>query len=126
MYYKSKYHNTKITRNGITFDSRKEADFYSTLLYREKANEVCDIERQVTFELIPNQYETEIIELKSGKTKERKKLVERAIKYIVDFIYFDKLLNQKVYVDVKGLRTKDYIIKRKLMLYMTGIKIEEM
>ena len=52
------------------------------------------------------------------------KLIERAVSYIADFVYTDE--NGKTVVeDAKGFRTKDYIIKRKLLLYMHGIRIKE-
>ena len=72
----------------------------------EKAGEISGIERQVTYELIPKQ---------PG---------ERAVKYIADFRYKDRN-GLTVVEDAKGMKTKDYIIKRKLLLYMHGIKIVE-
>ena len=51
------------------------------------------------------------------------KLLERECAYIADFVYTE---NGKIVVeDTKGLRTKDYIIKRKLMLYVHNIRVRE-
>lgn len=52
------------------------------------------------------------------------KIVERKVEYRADFVYFDAEDNLVV-EDAKGVRTPDYIIKRKLMLWLYGIKIRE-
>lgn len=103
---KNKYHNRKVVIDGITFASGKEAKRYGELKILEKAGFISEMRMQVPFELIPRQ----------GK--------EGAVKYIADFTYLDKDGNLHV-EDTKGFRTKEYIIKRKLMLFMKGIKIEE-
>ena len=53
------------------------------------------------------------------------KVVERECSYIADFKYQDARTGQLVVEDTKGVKTKDYIIKRKLMLWVHGIKINE-
>ena len=53
------------------------------------------------------------------------KVVERECSYIADFKYQDARSGELVIEDTKGVRTKDYIIKRKLMLSVYGIKIKE-
>ena len=93
----------------------------------EKAGVICDLKRQVKYELIPAQYI-------NGKC------VERAVTYVSDFEYYvlkdlrqktvmaerdAKVVGQRIVEDVKGMRTKDYVIKRKLMLYKYGIQITE-
>ena len=55
----------------------------------------------------------------------RVELVERAVSYVDDFTYVDKRTGEFIVEDTKGLKTKDYIIKRKLMLYHYGIRIRE-
>jgi hypothetical protein len=50
--------------------------------------------------------------------------VERNVEYRADFVYFDEQ-DRLVVEDAKGVRTKDYIIKRKLMLWLYGIRIRE-
>ena len=106
----SKYHNRKITVDGETFDSIKEYRRYKELQLLERAGEISDLRRQVPYLLIPNQYEG-------------KKCVERECNYIADFEYCEN--GAKVVEDVKGVKTKDYIIKRKLMLLCYGIRIKE-
>lgn len=106
----SKYHSRKITRDGMTFDSMKEYRRYCELLLLERAGAITGLERQVKFELIPSQ--------RIGG-----KVVERACSYIADFVYIEN--GAKVVEDTKGFRTPDYIIKRKLMLWVHGIRIKE-
>jgi hypothetical protein len=112
----SKYHNKKVVFNNIKFDSKFEAKRYGELLLLEKAGAITNLELQKSFELIPTQYET----LANGK---RGKCLERAVTYKADFVYIEN--GKQVVEDVKGMKTKDYIIKRKLMLHKYGIKIKE-
>lgn len=102
----NKYKNEKITMDGMTFDSKKEYYRYCDLKLLERAGEIKDLQRQVKFELIPKQ---------EG---------ERAVNYIADFVYIDRK-GKKVVEDTKGIRTAEYIIKRKLMLWRYNIKILE-
>ena len=51
------------------------------------------------------------------------KVIERPVKYVADFMYEEN--GQQVIEDAKGVRTKEYILKRKLMLYRYGIRIRE-
>jgi len=109
-----KYHNQKTNLDGIEFDSRKEARRYAELLLMQRAGEIYDLQRQVPFVLIPKQ--TDPI---TGK------LLEREAKYIADFTYRSCKTGRITVEDTKGMKTKDYILKRKLMLYRHGIKIQE-
>lgn len=121
-----KYGNKKTTQDGIFFDSRKEARRYAKLKMMLRAGVISDLELQKPFELIPAQYEQVVRYGKSGKRLENgKKCIERACVYKADFTYFDKEKNTLVVEDTKGFKTKDYIIKRKLMLYKYGIRIQE-
>lgn len=121
----NKYKNRKITRNGETFDSLKEYRRYIELSLLEKAGTIQGLKRQVVFDLLPAQYEQVSIAdyIKSKGRKARGKCLERSVKYVADFVYTE---NRKTVVeDVKGKRTKDYILKRKMMLYFHGIRIKE-
>lgn len=119
-----KYKNKKITINGIKFDSKKEAHRYSELTLMQKAGEISKLQRQVEFELIPTQREFIPYTTKTGKERLKSRVIERPVKYIADFVYTDKN-GQMVVEDTKGIKTKDYIIKRKLMLFKNGIRIKE-
>ena len=120
--YYNKYKSHKTNANGVIFDSKKEYNRYIELTLLSRIGAIKGLKRQVKFELIPAQYEPDII-CPRGKAK-KGKLIERAVSYIADFVYTDE--NGKTVVeDTKGFRTKDYIIKRKLLLYMHGIRIKE-
>lgn len=121
----SKYHSKKMVVDGIVFDSRKEGRRYTELLLLQRAGEISNLQRQVEYELLPNQYYVEQRYSESGKKlKNKYTLLERKVCYVADFVYTDK--DGKVIVeDTKGFRTKEFVIKRKLMLYIHGIKIKE-
>lgn len=126
---RNKYQAIKTIVDGIEFDSRKEARRYRELLLLQRAGEIQKLRTQEKFVLIPSQYETvetgEYYQLgsKRGIPKTKEVCVEKAVVYVADFTYME---NGKLVVeDTKGFRTKDYIIKRKLMLKEYGIKIRE-
>jgi hypothetical protein len=127
----NKYHSRKITRDGETFDSVKEYRRWCELKLLEKAGQIKDLKRQVRFLLIPSFYE-EVIDPKTGKRKRR--CVERECYYVADFTYNKVIVTDSrlgtyrleyVVEDTKGVKTKDYIVKRKLMLHVRGIRIQE-
>lgn len=121
---KSKYKAIKTTINGIEFDSRKEARRYQELLLLERSGAISSLQLQVKFVLIPAQYEEVERYGKNGnKLKSHRRLVEKEVSYIADFVYWEG--GKLIVEDTKGFKTKDYIIKRKLMLYEKGIKIRE-
>jgi hypothetical protein len=88
-----------------------------------RAGRISNLERQKKFVLIPAQYEPEITGPRGGKKKGR--LLEREVAYIADFVYWDEEKHEFEVEDTKGVRTPEYIIKRKLMLWLKGIKIIE-
>ena len=102
----TKYNNTKIRVDGRLFDSKAEAARWQELQMLERAGEITELERQVEYELIPKQ---------KG---------ERAVKYIADFRYVDHE-GKTVVEDTKGVKTPVWIIKRKLMLRVHGIRVRE-
>lgn len=105
-----KYKNRKLTIDGEVFDSQKEARRYEELALLQRAGQISDLKRQVRYELIPTQ--------RIGG-----KVVEKSCVYIADFVYTEN--GETVVEDTKGFRTRDYIIKRKLMLHVHGIRIKE-
>lgn len=127
-YAQSKYYNKKVVVDGIEFDSKKEGQRYRELSLMQRAGKISGLLLQVPFELVPNQYETVTVQLKT-KTKQVKKLVERKIEYIADFVYTDLETNETVVEDVKGYKQGGayavFQIKRKLMLSVYGIKVRE-
>lgn len=119
---RSKYHSKKIKLDGMIFDSKKEARRWLELKALEQAGEISCLDRQVKYVLIPSQREPDFLGSRGGKKKG--KLLEREACYIADFSYIDQYGNEVV-EDTKGLKTADYILKRKLMLYVFGIRIKE-
>ena len=120
-----KYGNKKITVDGVTFDSRKDYLRWCELCLLEKAGQIADLQRQVKYELIPAQYEEyERYSTKTGKRlKNGIRCVEKECSYIAEFVYRQD--GQTVVEDTKGYKTDAYIIKRKLMLHVHGIRIHE-
>ncbi len=95
------------TCDGIVFDSKKEMLRYKELILLSKAREISELQRQVKFELQPK------FVTKDGETI-------RAINYIADFVYWDNNANCLVIEDVKGAKTKEYMIKKKMLLYIVS------
>lgn len=118
-----KYGNKKSYFGTEAFDSKLERDRYMYLQSCEKRGLISNLRKQVPFVLIENQYETAIEHLKT-KDKEVQVLVEQKCSYIADFV-FEKPNGDIVVEDTKGLKTPEYILKRKMMLYFHKIKIHE-
>lgn len=122
----NKFRNKKITVDGDTFDSRREYKRFKELQILERAGEISNLRRQVQFLLIPAQWEEYERYGKNGRRLTNgRRCAERECSYVADFVYRDNATGRKVVEDTKGMRTKDYIIKRKLMLHKHGIKIKE-
>lgn len=118
----SKYKAKKIRIGDDVFDSKREYNHYLLLKNKEKKGEIRDLKRQVKFILIDSQYE----ELPPGpRGGKKKKLLERPVTYVADFTYITNKDDKFHVIDVKGFKTPDYIIKRKLLLYIHGYHIEE-
>ena len=97
---KSKYRANKVSIDGHTFDSQKEADFYCELKLRLKSEEINGFCLQPIFILAPG------------------------LKYKADFIIFNKDNSTEV-IDVKGYKTKEYIAKKKVFEDKYNLKITE-
>jgi hypothetical protein len=106
----NKYGAVKTTVDGIVFHSKREAARYSELKLLERGNVIRDLRLQPSFEIIP------AVELDGKK--------QRPVRYLADFCYMNEE-GQTVYEDVKGHRTKEYILKRKLVKHVFGVEIRE-
>ena len=128
-YRPPKYGNRKVTFDGLEFDSMKEMNRYAELKMLERAKEIRNLQTQVKFTLIPAQYETYERYGKKGKRlKDGERLLEKGCDYIADFVYQDATTGDLVVEDVKSVATRkkeSYIIKRKLMLWVHGIRVKE-
>ena len=122
-----KYGNKKITAgNGQVFDSKKEYKRFCELSMLERAGEITNLQRQVPYLLIPEQRAPSTEVYKKGSRAGQPKpgpVLERRVVYIADFVYQQN--GETVVEDTKGIKTKEYIIKRKLLLYRYGIRIKE-
>ena len=107
---KRKYSNEPVYINGIRFDSKHEGNRYQELLLMQRAGKIKDLRLQVKFELIPAQ--------RTAKGK-----YVPPVTYTADFVY--ERNGQFVAEDAKGFKTDVYKLKKKLMLYIKGIEIEE-
>lgn len=105
----NKYH---AQRTG-THASKKEHGRAGELWIKLRAGLISNLREQVRYELIPPQSDSEGNRL------------EKPCAYVADFVYTDNATGQTVVEDTKGVRTKEYIIKRKLMLWVHGIRIKE-
>ena len=97
---KSKYRSNKVSVDGHTFDSQKDATYYNELKLRLQAKEINGFCLQPTFMLAPS------------------------LKYKADFIVFHKDGSSEV-IDVKGFKTKEYIAKKKVFEDKFNLKITE-
>ena len=129
-YNRTKYNSRSVTVDGKVFDSEKEFRRYLDLKALEKAGEITDLQTQVKFNLIPAQYETIERYSKTGKRlKDTKKCIEKECSYIADFVYIKN--GEMIVEDTKGYRDPSsagyakFVIKRKLMLYLRGIRVRE-
>lgn len=109
----SKYFNRKLKApDGQEFDSIKEFHRWGCLRLLERAGKIQQLKRQVKFVLIPAQ-----------KDEKTGKVIERECSYVADFTYYEN--NEYVVEDCKGYKTEVYRLKKKLMLWVHGIRIKE-
>ena len=103
----TKYHAVRTVVDGVTLDSKREANRYAELKLLETAGEIEALEVHPRFDL-------------------RVKRIIVGV-YEADFRYFDKRMNRYVYVveDVKGVRTAVYRLKKRLMEALYGIEVRE-
>lgn len=101
---RSKFGNLKVEIDGIKFDSKKEANYYSKLVLLQKSGEVLKFELQPKFEINING-------IKCGF-------------YKADFKVIWKSGSVKI-IDVKGMKTPVYSLKKRIIEALYGIKIIE-
>lgn len=107
----SKYFNRKLKApDGQVFDSVKEFHRWGCLRLLERAGKIGSLQRQVKFVLIPAQKD------------EHGKVIERELSYVADFTYYED--GKYVVEDCKGYQTDVFKLKKKLMLWVHGIRIK--
>ena len=131
---------------GFVFDSKKEHKRWSELFLLERAGKIRNLRRQVKYELIPVQREESTEVYKAGPQKGLPKpgaILEKGVTYIADFVYeipYRKFSDndgelifadgwETVVEDAKGCKQGAaydvFVLKRKLMLYVHGIRVKE-
>ena len=105
---RSKYSSAKTDVDGITFDSKKEAEFYAELKLRERAGKIFHLRLQPRY-LLQEAFKHE------GKQYNK-------MEYVADFEYIEN--GETVVIDVKGFKTAVYMLKKKLFLYKYGDKVK--
>lgn len=109
---RSKYNAEKVRTAYGTFDSKKEYKRFLQLKALHEDGVIHGLEVHPQFIVIPRQFD------------EKGKCIEKASRYVADFSYIDSD-GRYVVEDVKGYRTGEYIMKRKLMLERHSIRIKE-
>lgn len=110
-----KYGNVRVVDGDRKFDSKAEHKRWQYLVMLEKGGHIRALRCQVPFELIP------AMARPSGGS-------ERPTKYLADFTYEAKDKTGRwslVVEDVKGAVTPEFRLKRKLMLHVHGIEVQE-
>lgn len=97
---RSKYNAKAVVVDGMRFDSKKEAEYYRQLKIQQEDGSILFFLRQTPFHL------------------------PGGVKLVLDFIvfYVDGLVR---FVDVKGMRTDTYKVKKRIVEDVYGIEIEE-
>lgn len=122
MIRRRKYGNKKIVNAEGEFDSKGEYLRWLFLLEAEKCGTIRNLRRQVEYELLPTQYRTITVHLKT-KDKAIQRVAERSVSYVADFVYEKD--GETVAEDYKGWPDEKYPIKRKMMLFFHKIAVRE-
>jgi hypothetical protein len=121
------YAKPTMTSDGMA-GSKKEAKRLGELKLLQNAGVISNLRFQVRYQLLAPQYEEKERFGKNGQPlKPSRKLVERGVDYVADFVYEQD--GRVVVEDAKGYKKGAayalFVIKRKLMLMVHGIKIRE-
>lgn len=111
-----KYRNKKITVNGMNFDSKKEYRRYEQLCQLQKMGLIGDLRTQVAFVLAGG------VKI-AGEARKRP-----SVRYVADFVYWDRQTGKQVVEDVKSAITKKdkvYRLKKHLMKVVHDIDVVE-
>ena len=126
-----KYHSSKAQCcQGHIHDSKKEARRCNELSFMEKAGEISGLRQQVKYVLIPTQRDFNGGWYSKGEKKGQPKpgkVIEKECSYYADFVYVKN--GREIVEDVKGYKAGQayevFKLKKKLMLYIHGIRVRE-
>lgn len=130
---KRKFNNKKTETPDGVFDSKGEWQRWLFLKDAQRNGQIFNLRRQVKYVLIPTQYRTETVQLKT-KTKEVKRVAEREVTYTADFVYKVPRrtpidgpcgVYETVVEDFKGFPNDRWPLKKAMMLYFHGITVRE-
>lgn len=110
----NKYHARKVKTEEGVFDSRHEYERWCELKLLQRAGKIQKLQRQVKYVLLPKQ-----VDHRTGEC------LERECAYLADFDYWDEEFHVVEDAKSPATRTPEYRIKRKLMLYIHGIRVQE-
>jgi len=100
---RGKYGNKKTVIDGKTFASKREAGRYALLAALQQCDRISNLRTQVRYPLLVNGV--------------------KVCAYVADFVYHEN--GREIIEDSKGFRTREYILKKKLMKACLGIDIKE-
>lgn len=100
-----KYRNVPVIIDGYRFPSKAEGKRYTELRDGQRAGIFSKLERQPRFPIIINGV--------------------KICDYVADFRYYDNERRREVIEDVKGVKTPEYKLKKKLVLAVLGLQIVE-
>jgi hypothetical protein len=102
---RNKYSAESSWIDGIRFASKAEAKYYLMLKYRERLGEVTDVRLQEPFTVLGPKGQV-------------------VTTYRADFVFWDVKEGRRRVIDVKGVQTPLFKLKKKLVEAFLGIKIE--
>lgn len=130
---KRKFNNKMMTTPDGDFDSKGEWERWLFLKDAERRGQIAELRRQVKYVLLPTQYRTEIVHLKT-KDKEVQRVAEREVTYTADFVYKVPRrtpidgpcgVYETVVEDFKGFPNDRWPLKKAMMLFFHGIAVRE-
>ncbi len=103
----NKYHARRVTVDGVTYDSQREAEVIGGLRLRERAGEICCLSIHPRYPLYVGD--------------------DLICYYVADAEYHDRATGKTVVVDVKApvTKTQAYRIKAKLFAALYRLKVTE-
>ena len=99
----TKYHNIPVEVEGRRFPSKREKNRWVILRLMERAGQISDLQRQVSYPVVVNG--------------------QKVCRYVADFVYVES--GRTVVEDCKGVRTPIYNLKKRLVKAVHGIDILE-
>lgn len=107
----SKYRNVRVEVDGLSFDSKREANQWLRLKARELAGEIRNLRRQVIFPLLAPVASSPGVNVEVAR-------------YVADFCFEEVSDGRLCVVDAKGVKTALFKLKAKWLELQSGIVVE--